>query len=310
MHVLMTHGWIRGNLGDECITRRCIEGLRARLPELRIDLLTVNDGVWADKRAVAGIVDRFLESPPDTDLTPFLGRYHAVINAPGGGLQNAGDPRGQFMLRDALACAAAGVPHAFASHSFHPSYDLTALRTSFVVAREPASARILAKRGTAHVRSADLAFLEDVPRATGGTRTLVFLRFGHIGQARMEGSVLHLDGRRVELRTPDLALSSSDHARDAKLLTELSREWGAPYVPAGTLADLLRLIAGAAHVVTDRYHPAIFAFMAGVPCTFVQREDSPRDEGLQMLLDTRTPAELAAMADAGLDALAEWLERI
>ena len=170
MNILLTHGWLRGNLGDFCISRQCIRGLRSAIPNLKIALITEPCEDWEGKREIASLVDSMAEEPYQTDRSHLFRQVDAVINAPGGGLQNRGDHRGPFMLRDAQICGALGIPHFFASHSFHPAFDVSSVERSLFIAREPESFSWLRQCGCNAVSAADLAFLEPMPEISQADR--------------------------------------------------------------------------------------------------------------------------------------------
>jgi polysaccharide pyruvyl transferase WcaK-like protein len=307
MKILLTHGWIKGNLGDLCITAQCIHGLRTAFPDAYIHLMSDPAPEWHGKDLMRSLTDRYTEEPYSADLTGTFHQYDAIVNVPGGGLQNAGDERGTFMQRDAAYCAAHGIAHVFAGHSFHPSFSVEPLKQSLFLAREPVSHAYLAERVCTAVATADPAFLQGVPAHAGGDRTLLFLRFDHFKDIRLDGRTLLLDGRTIELPDSPLVLSTSDPSRDSDILSALAQKWSVPYLPAHTLEELLGFIAESSCVIGDRYHPIIFSFMTGVPYIFVQRTGSMRDAGLTQLLDMHTPVELKEMAQTGVKALCEYI---
>ena len=313
MNILLTHGWLRGNLGDFCISRQCIRGLRSAIPNLKIALITEPCEDWEGKREIASLVDSMAEEPYQTDRSHLFRQVDAIINAPGGGLQNRGDHRGPFMLRDAQICGALGIPHFFASHSFHPAFDVSSVERSLFIAREPESFSWLRQCGCNAVSAADLAFLEPMPEISQADRAarekvLLFLRFDHFKEIRLEKRMLHLDGRTVELPDLPLVLASSDPRRDSPRLEELSRAWQIGYEPSIKLEHLLQSIARSAYVVSDRYHPIIFAHMLGVPFTFLERKGSLRDRGLARLLRGQSTAALKDLARGGMEALCGALQ--
>ncbi len=306
--LLVTHAWLRGNLGDLCICEQLVRGLRERVPGARIDLVSVPAGDWRGGSHLRGLCDSYGEHGFDTDLSDVFREFDAVIVAPGGGLQSPDDARGAAMLRDAAACAAMGIRHAFAGHSLHPSFDTSQAAKSFFVAREPESHALLLRRGHRVARSADPAWLRPMPaRASQRSGTLLFLRHNHVHNARLERNELTLDGKMMRLHAEPLTLASSDPRRDGHTLRRLASEWGIAYEPSETLEHLLALINRSAHVIGDRYHPVIFARMLGVPATYVRQDHSLRDLGLQTMLDGHTVAELQRMAVHGLDELCAFV---
>lgn len=308
MNIVLLHGWLRGNLGDACITYRLISFLKQKFPNCRLTLLTEPHGSWSLPAHFSQSLDRIvawscLDSPED-----FLRDADAVIQVPGGGLQDPGDSRAPFMLRDAALARDRKIPHAFAGHSFHPSYDLEMLRGSFLLAREPASHDLLLSRRISSVLSADPAFLEPMPAVMQERKgTVVFLRFRHFTTITVNDHELITDGSRTPLQD-SVTLASSDPLRDDDVLQPLSERYGLPYERCMELSHLLRVIGEAREVVTDRYHPAIFATMLGIPCTFVPRQGSLRDEGLLRFMRDHTPAQLGLLAESGFRALGSWLQ--
>lgn len=316
--ILVTHAWIRGNLGDFCTAKQLLLYLRRNFHGVCIDVVSVPGEHFQARHDIAALADTYMERPFTDDLTSIFPHYDAVINAPGGGLQTAGDRRGMRMLEDARACARLRIPHVFASHSFHSSFDYSALEKSLIVTREPASETLLRSRGLQPIAGADLAFREDVPRRhestesppaghspaeAGEGRVLLFLRFDHFRSIRRDGQTLFLDERSITLPEAPLVLATSDPLRDDTLLHPLSKQWGVQYLRSPTLDHLLLSIASAAHVISDRYHPVLFARMMGVPHTFLRQEGSLRDEGIDRLLAENSIQTLAAKAHDSLEAI-------
>lgn len=308
--VLITHGWVRGNLGDFCMTRILLTFLRKEFPGISLDLISIPGGSFEGKRTIASLVDNFIEQSYEADNAGMFPRYAAVINAPGGGTQLVHDARGPFMARDALQCRKLGIPHVMAGHSFHPDFDTDALKESLVVVREPASAGMLRARSLRPVEASDIAFAETfskVPDPSTVKKTLLFLRFDHFQNISLDGSMLHADGRSVKLPPYPVVLASPDPARDERILPTLAEAWRVPYEPSRSLGSLLRLICGASHVAGDRYHPTIFAAMQSVPYTFLERQGNNRDIGLSMLLKEHDIGTLKTMAEHGLFAIRDFL---
>lgn len=316
--ILVTHAWIRGNLGDYCTAKQLLLYLRRNFESASIDVVSIPGEHFRARRDIEALADTYMERPFTDDLTSIFPRYDAVINAPGGGLQSSGDRRGARMLEDARACAGLRIPHVFASHSFHPSFDYTGLEKSLIVTREPASETLLRSRGLLPIAGADLAFTEDVPRRHESTESppaghspaeagegwvLLFFRFDHFRAIRRDGRTLFLDERSITLPEGPISLATSDPLRDDVHLTPLSQQWGIPYLRSPTLDHLLLSIASSAHVISDRYHPVLFARMMGVPHTFLRQEGSLRDEGIDRLLSENSIQTLAAKAHDSLEAI-------
>lgn len=297
-------------MGDFCITKQLISHLRSALPQAELHLVANPAKDWEGKRTIQRMVDMYREVPFAHDITDTFDTYSAVINAPGGGLQTQGDTRGNAMLRDAAACATKGVPHVFASHSIHPSFDVRRMRSSLCIMREPSSIEYLQGHGITVTYAADLAFLEQVPRPTTRTEeTLIFLRFDHIQHIAREGHTLILDDRRINLPRGPLAFSTSDHRKDGPLLSALSTHWNIPYRPAESLEHLIELIGTAKRIISDRYHPIIFGEMSGTPWTFIQRKGSLRDRGLRQLLGEKNLQHHAHTAQQGLHTLVTHIQQ-
>jgi polysaccharide pyruvyl transferase WcaK-like protein len=309
MRIVLLHGWLRGNLGDLCIAHQLVRFLRARFPQAHLTVVSEPRGEWTVPEELLAATDAYVERPFREAVDDLLGDASAVVQIPGGGLQDPGDSRGPYMLRDAELCHRLGVRHVLAGHSFHPSLDLGPLRGSVVIAREPASHALLHSRGIPSLLSADPAFLQPVPEAAAvRAGTLLFLRRRHFESIALDGEAVVTDGMRTVIPALPLTLASSDPLRDDKVLQPLATRHDLPYERCLDLLHLLRIIAGSAHVVSDRYHPVIFAAMLETPFTFLQREGSLRDHGLRDLLAGHTPVALAALARAGFTSVAAALD--
>lgn len=300
MHILLLHGWLRGNLGDACMTDQLLQYLRRRFANAHITLVSEPRGQWTIPADLLSRVDTFIEQPYRDPVDELIATADAVINVPGGGLQDPADARGAFMLRDAELCHRLGIFHAFVGHSFHASFDLPALQGSFILAREPASHALLASRGISAHLSADPAFLLSAPSAASAcSGTALFLRRWHFQEVAKHDKTLMMDDRTVKYEHEPLILASSDPLRDDSVLAPFAAQHALRYERCFDLSHLLRVIGSAEHVISDRYHPVIFAAMLGVPFTFLQRKGSLRDEGLSIFLREKSIAELRELSAAG-----------
>ncbi len=300
MRILLLHGWLRGNLGDACITDQLLHVLRSRFPQAHLTLVSEPHGEWTVPADLLSRVDTFIERSYRDPVDALIAGSDVVINVAGGGLQDPGDPRGPCMLRDAEVCHRLGIFHAFAGHSFHASFDLSALQGSFILAREPASHALLASRGISAHLTADPAFLLSLPLPPAVREgTMLFLRCWHFNRIAKHGKVLTMDDRTMEYDCEPLTLASSDPLRDDAVLTPLVDRYALRYERCFDLSHLLRVIGSAKHVISDRYHPVIFAAMLGLPFTFLKRKGSLRDEGLSIFLREKSIAELTELSAAG-----------
>lgn len=306
--VLITHGWLRGNLGDFLITYELLKNLRELLPGIGICLMSI-PGIKKIKEhgLVLDLLDEFIETDGQDDSPGFFKNFDMIINAPGGGLQDPGDKRAPAILRDAQVCAENGLRHAMSNHSFHPSYDLGALRQSLIIAREPRSCGLLRELALPHVESADFAFLHDYDRYPDqgpSYKDLLFLRFDLDRKIEFSGENLIIDGQTMPCRRENLVLTSSDEERDYPKLKIILKKFNLPYVKCETLGDLMTLIRSSQSVISDRYHPVIFAKAFQKPFRFLLRPGSLRDQGLLDLFSGHSFSRLRALAGDGVAALA------
>lgn len=290
-----------------------MEHLRSSFPQAHITLFSEKASEdWNVPSQLLGLIDEFY--PYDFRSAPhaLMLRADVIIQAPGGGLQDPADPRGASMLSDAEFANKNGIPYIFSGHSFHPSYDLSALRHAFVLAREPASHALLTSRNISSVLSADPAFLLDVSfvRHSEKVGTLLFFRRWHFRDIKREGNTLITDGRMTIIPADPLCFASSDPLRDDTLLQPLQQTFGIPYRGYTDLHALLSGIASSKHVITDRYHPAIFAAMLGTPYTLLPKEGSLRDQGLLEECSTYSVVELSRRAKEGMNALTMHIQSL
>ena len=308
MRITFLHGWLRGNLGDACISEVVVRSIRSRFPSAYIRFYTEPSGSWVIPSSIRDAINELVPYDYTTSPDATVSDADVVIQAPGGGLQDPDDARAPYMIRDARFCAERGIPYAMAGHSFHPSYDLSAFARCFILAREPESHALLTHAGIVSVPSADPAFLADVSayRTKHRRGTAVFLRRWHLKNIELRGHALALDGRDVSF-IPPLRLASSDPLRDDTLLAPLQTLWSVPYERCMDIAQLYSTIAAAERIMSDRYHPIIFASLLGVPSTFITRQGSLRDAGLQKLLAEQRPEECRRLAQQGLEQLCDFI---
>src|SRR3989338_5266941 len=311
LRILVTHGWLRGNLGDFLITYELLKNLRELVPGLEICLMSI-PGIKKIKehRLVLDLLDDFIEGDSQDCRPDFFKNFHMIINAPGGGLQDPGDKRAPAILRDAQVCAENGLRHAMGSHSFHPAFDLDPLRHSLVIAREPRSGNLLKGLSIPHVESADLSFLHDYasyPDKGPSHKDLLFLRFDLVRKVEFHENSLFIDGQAMPCRRGNLVLTSSDEERDYPKLKMIQKKFNLPYVQCETLGDLMTLIRSSETVISDRYHPIIFAKAYQKPFRFLLRPGSLRDQGLLDLFSGHSFNQIQSLAKAGVSALAGGL---
>lgn len=276
--LLVTHGWLRGNLGDACMNKILLDSLT---PKYNVD--------------VAAFPFRHYEE----DLTATFRDYAAVLIAPGGGLQNEGDHRAKFIIRDIQHCVRNKIPCVLTSHSIIEQYA-DSFKDCLVFAREPATHRNVPL--SLHV--ADLAWLQPVPARRSEGRHLIFFRWDNFkGLTRRGNEIFAADQKLCEVGDNSY-LCSSDWHRDG--LEGLSIDLGLPYIQCEKLSELLGAISTADKVTTDRYHPVIFSRKIGVPVIDFLSRPIPRDVGL--LEHLQQPVDkLAEMATRGLNLLNDWL---
>lgn len=280
-HILMIHGWLRGNLGDACIEA--------------VVLQTLGKNFTVD-------VVAYPFAPFEADITQAFHDYDAVVVAPGGGIQNANDMRAKHILRDVIYCAANNIPCMFASHSFDPMYADLLPEKCKVFCREPVSHRLL----PGSILTADLAWLQAVPVMKRREGHLVFLRHDNYSDLNRRGDTLFAQDTPIVDVGPDTRLCSSDWDRDS--LETRSGLLSLPFVRCDTLEALLQVIGRARRVSSDRYHPAIFARMMGCETEFLARKNCSRDMGLLEQL-TMPLDELQSLAAAGLNELVAEIHR-
>lgn len=313
MNILLLHGWLLGNLGDYCITRKTALFLRERFPSAHLTLVTEPLGTWTLPDELTEILDVVIQRSfrePQEDL---IEKADAVLQVPGGGFQeeNHARARAPFMLRDAEACHKRGILHIVAGHSFHPSYELKKLKGSLVLAREPASYELLQSLDIPSVLSADPAFLEPMPDVYIERKgTALFLRWRHFHNISKAGKLLTMDDRSILYKEEPLMLASSDPLKDDVVLRPLQEKYDLLYQRSFDLHSLLDVIYRSAYVISDRYHPIIFAAMMGIPYLFLERHGNLRDIGLRTFLQQKSLHELKSLASLGFETIATALKKI
>ena len=105
-------------------------------------------------------------------------------------------------------------------------------------------------------------------------------------------------------------LATSDPRRDERFITSAAARLGVPSMVCRTVPELVRLVAGASEVVSDRYHPAICGAVLGKPTRVLPNREAHKMSGLTSLLDSRPLDELQAAARAGVSALHEAVRTV
>ena len=233
LRILVTHGWLRGNLGDFLITYELLKNLRELVPGLEICLMSIPGIKKIKERRLA--LDL---------LADFMG------------------------------------------------------------------GNLLKGLSIPHVESADLSFLHDYasyPDKGPSHNDLLFLRFDLVRKVEFHENSLFIDGQAMPCRRGNLVLTSSDEERDYPKLKMIQKKFNLPYVQCETLGDLMTLIRSSETVISDRYHPIIFAKAYQKPFRFLLRPGSLRDQGLLDLFSGHSFNQIQALAKAGVSALADGL---
>jgi polysaccharide pyruvyl transferase WcaK-like protein len=339
MRLLVVHAWLKGNLGDVLQLTVLLTALRELRPRV-LDLAGFPDPPPAALSGVLALVDRFIAEPfawywkstPGPVVKMWLGPrwrarrsalfagYDAVISAPGPFLADY-DRRAPGALADIAAAADLGRVVVLASHSIGPlSSDGLRIvaRATTCVAREPWTHAYLEAHGIDSVSSADLAFLYPYERDLGPPPIappyrVVFLRSNNFRKGALElvEGALREGGREIApASTCPVVLATSDPRRDERFITTAAGRLGVQAVVCRDVPELVRLIAGASEVVSDRYHPAICGAVLGKRTRVVPNREPHKMGGLAALLDGRPLGELQAAARAGVSALHDALRAV
>jgi len=336
MRLLVLHAWLKGNLGDVLqltVLLTALRELRPRVldlagypsspPDALAGVLALADRVIADPfvwywtLAPNLVVNLAIEPRWKARRRKLFSRYDAIISAPGPFLADY-DRRAPSALADIAVAADVGRIVVLSSHSIGPLSPAAlqvVSRATTRIAREPATHAYLAGHGIDSVSSADLAFLYPYDRELGPPPVdppyrVVFLRSNNLRKRalRFEGGALYEGGREIVAASPQpLVLATSDRRRDGRFIASTARMLGMPPVVCCTVPELVRLVAGASEVVSDRYHPAICGAVLGKPARVLPNREPHKMSGLATLLGERPVGDLQASARAGIAALHEAL---
>ena len=339
MRLLVVHAWLKGNLGDVLqltVLLTALRELRPRVldlagfpaspPEALAGVLALADRLLADpfpwywRSTPAPIVKVWLEPRWRARRKALFSAYDAIISAPGPFLADY-DRRAPSALADVAVAADLGRPVILSSHSIGPLSEAAlpmVARASIRVAREPWTHAYLEARGIGSVPSADLAFLYPYERDFGPPPIqppyrVLFLRSNNLRTRALgvvHGAVCE-GGRTIAPTSPHpLVLATSDRRRDEAFITSTARRLGVPSVVCRSVPEMVRLVAGASEVVSDRYHPAICGVVLGKPTRVLPNREPHKMGGLAALIDGRPLAELQAAARAGVSAVHDALRAV
>jgi polysaccharide pyruvyl transferase WcaK-like protein len=338
MRLLVVHAWMKGNLGDVLQLTVLLTALRELRPRV-LDLAGF-PAVPADALSgVLALADRYIADPfawywkfiprrlAALSIEPrwraqrrrFFSGYDAIISAPGPFLAEY-DPRAPAALADITVAADAGRLVILAGHSIGPLPQAAlriVARASTRIAREPWTHAYLQEHGIESVSSADLAFLYPFEREAGPPPLeppyrAVFLRSNNLRRRALrvvDGALFEGCREIAPASSHRLVLATSDRRRDERFVASTARHLRLPLVVCGTVPELVRLIAGASAVVSDRYHPAICGVVLGKPTRVLPNREPHKMSGLGALLD-RPVTELQNAARAGVSALHEALRAV
>lgn len=336
MRLLVLHAWLKGNLGDVLQLTVLLTALRELRPRV-LDLAGFPSSPPEALDGVLALADRFIADPfvwywslapklvVNLAIEPrwkarrrtLFARYDAIVSAPGPFLADY-DRRASGALADIAVAADLGRTVVLASHSIGPLSPArlqVVSRATTRIAREPATHAYLAAHGIGSVSSADLAFLYPYERELGPPPVeppyrVVFLRSNNLrkGALRAETGALFEGRREIVPSSPHpLVLATSDRRRDHAFIVATARRLRVPHVVCRTVPELVRLVAGASEVVSDRYHPAICGAVLGKPTRVVPNREPHKMSGLATLLERRPVGELQDAARAGIAALQDAL---
>ena len=339
MRLLVVHAWMKGNLGDVLQLTVLLEALRelrprvldlagypASPPEALSGVLALADRfipdsfAWHWKYLPPRIVTGVLEPRWKTQRRAWFSEYDAIISAPGPFLAEY-DRRAPSALADIEAASDIGRLAILSGHSIGPLSPAalrSVARASTRIAREPWTHAYLAEHGIESVSSADLAFLYPFERDLGPPPIeppyrLVFLRSNNLRKRALrivEGGLFEGHSEITPRSSVRIVLATSDPRRDQDFITSAARQLGVSSVICGTVPELVRLIAGASEVVSDRYHPAICGAVLGKPTRVLPNREPHKMRGLTALLDGRPVAELQQAARAAVSALHDSLREV
>lgn len=332
MRLLVVHAWLKGNVGDVLqltVLLNALRELRPRVLHLAgfpasppgsvASVLALSDRFIADpfpwywKSLPGPLVNLWVEPGWKAQRSALFSGYDAIISAPGPFLADY-DRRAPSALADITTATELGRLIVLSSHSIGPLSPealKVVARASIRIAREPWTHAYLGDRGIDSVSSADLAFLypydqEQGPPPLPPPYRVLFLRSNNLrrGALRLAGGALFEGDREIAPASPHrLVLATSDRRRDERFMISAARRLGVASVSCRTVPELVRLVAGASDVVSDRYHPAICAAVLGKPTRVLPNREPHKMSGLTALLDGRPVAELQDAARAGVSAL-------
>jgi polysaccharide pyruvyl transferase WcaK-like protein len=339
MKLLVVHAWMKGNLGDVLQLTVLLQALRELRPRV-LDLAGYPAAPPAALSGVLGLCDRFIADSfawhwtflprqiVEAVLEPrwrahrraWFSGYDAIISAPGPFLAEY-DPRAPGALSDIVAAAEVGRPIILAGHSIGPLSPAAlrvVARASTCIAREPRTHAYLADHGITSVPSADLAFLYPFAQDLGSPPVEAPYRVVFLRSNNLRKRALHIvngglfEGRR-EIAPPSplrIVLATSDRRRDGRFVASAARRLRVPAVVCCSVPELVRVIAGASEVVSDRYHPAICGAVLGKPTRVLPNREPHKMLGLGALLDGRPVEALQQAARAGLSAVRDSLRAV
>lgn len=330
---------MKGNLGDVLQLTVLLEALRELRPRV-LDLAGYPAAPPAALSGVIGLCDRFiadsfawhwklvprrivegvLEPRWRAHRRAWFSGYDAIISAPGPFLAEY-DPRAPGALADIVAATDLGRPTILAGHSIGPLSPAAlriVARASTCIAREPWTHAYLADHGIQSVPSADLAFLYPFEQDLGAPLAeppyrVVFLRSNNLRKRALHivNGGLFEGHREIAPASPlRIVLATSDRRRDERFIASTARRLRVPSVVCRSVPELVRIIAGASEVVSDRYHPAICGAVLGKPTRVLSNREPHKMQGLSALLDGRPVEALQRAARAGLSALRESLRAV
>ncbi len=335
MRILVIHAWTRGNLGDVMQTVSLLKALRDLNPKC-LDLAGYPFPASPQAGEMLLAADRFLSDSVRWELkfvpsgllndagriVGALGRarlfnaYDVVLSAPGPFLASH-DHRLNSALTDMAIAKRLGKKLILSSHSIGPlpGYALRYFDAiDLCVAREPSTLKYLASHNINSVPSADYAFLYPFSEALGQQGDTDFkppYQVAFLRANNLDLSSVHIEGGQLkdnhqviaELGDIPMLLTTSDAAKDDRALTQLSKRLNVRYVKCRSVADMIRLIANATSVISDRYHPAVCSIALGRQLTLLKNKENNKMEGLRSLHAQQSLKETQKLAQDGLAAI-------
>lgn len=303
MKILCTHGWLMSNLGDQWMTDIVLKVLVARGHSVVVSSRGFPSG-WACEG-----VERLQVCTESLDVgarRQLFSEYDKIVNLPGGGLQGR-DHRSGGILTDIEICSSLDIPYALAGHSIYSKIPAATLRkVSLILAREPCTAAWLRSQQVDHIETVDAVWSQEIGASIRSESTVIMLRWdGEFASGNVSVSASGLKIGSHTFGPPrSIIVSTSDSRRDETLGRKLALQLSTSWEPCRTLDELKTTISGSAHLITDRYHPAIVARMTGTTLSFIG-SGAVRNQGLRDLMG-RSIEELRDASLAGLSALGAW----